>query len=125
MRFRVWSKTHKRYFYDDFLIDSEGCLFENNRGELKNISSNDWFVEYWTGLTDIDGNEIYEGDIIKFTIEIGTDCVGSSVEKLGKIVWDETYLQWQEYFIGCALLELDSIQIIGNIHQNPELLDNN
>lgn len=124
MRFRVWSKTHKRYFSDDFLIDSEGCLFENNRGELENISSNDWFVEYWTGLMDIDGNEIYEGDIIQpmqFDFPPSRPEGKVSLIKLNRQGLFQFYLDDD---IDFPLMD-PCLKVVGNIHKNPELLENN
>ena len=72
----------------------------------------------FTGLTDCNGNKIFEGDIV-------TCCYGGKKYK-GKIIyWDCAFCVSYSApikFIGT----LDDIaidcEIIGNIHDNPELL---
>lgn len=81
-------------------------------------------VGQFTGLTDKNGAEIYEEDILKSKVELegGTESIikivygegGFDMEKIekdGKV--DSMYLKkyWKH-----------SLQVIGNIHENPELL---
>ena len=75
-------------------------------------------VGQWTGLTDMDGNKIFDGDVVERRFNI-TAFGKTSTEKLVKPVY---------YQLGCyqprgLLANHESIEVIGNIHDNPELLE--
>lgn len=122
MKFRVWSPRHQRYFNDNFLMSGDGNLYEYIAGKLERRSLKFYWPEFLTGIIDSVGTEIYEGDIIKVTWTIYTDVVPATCTQTGAVVWDEYYLQWQYNGMDCALNDLDTIVVIGNIHQNPDLL---
>ena len=80
-------------------------------------------VGQFTGLTDKNGKKIFEGDIVNVCDEVfgSPFCYGIT----GKIVYDEcaffiqpeNVMDTQWLFNECAIYE-----IIGNIHDNPEIL---
>lgn len=74
----------------------------------------------FTGLLDKNGNEIYEGDIIKST----TDFYNVKKERTTIIEWNNDI---ENDSFGCPITAGYSIlgydwEIIGNIHENPELV---
>jgi uncharacterized phage protein (TIGR01671 family) len=88
---------------------------------------NRFFPQEFTGLTDSEGKEVYEGDIVceKMTSEIsfeGGECnVGRVFFAAGTFMidgdgslYDHTYSLIPD--------RLEDYLVIGNIHQNPELL---
>ncbi len=101
--------------YKDFIITNE------DDGEhyypITDLSS----IGQYTGLKDKNGKEIFEGDIV--SIDNNLKAV---------IIWFNGSFRFQDelsskatYFddIGVIMRDYD-VQVIGNIHDNPELLSN-
>ena len=72
-------------------------------------------VGQFTGLTDKNGKKIFEGDIVASQWLRGVVCCG----EFNCSCCDGVY-GW--YFDGADIREYDMYEVIGNIHDNPELL---
>lgn len=122
IKFRAWDKICKKMFYDGSLDNGDIIVLHIN-GKLE-ISDNDTYqpsdfiIEQYSGLKDKYGKEIYEGDIAIFKGMPKT-------EGIGNIYWSEDGACFMaKTCLPFLLHRADSIEVIGNIHENAELLEN-
>lgn len=135
-KFRIWSPYHKK-----FVIEGAGfgleCLFERIYIKIKGTWSrnqdyetptnvNSYVVQQWTGLTDSQGVEIYEGDIVE---QVFHSVFSTTYEKDGKLIpvypigW-RFEVKYRRYKMSPFDLSAENdFKVIGNIFQNPELLE--
>mgnify|MGYP002110324554 CR=1 FL=1 len=94
--------------FDEVDLDGHHIVFYSDRPVFTKQET----IGQFTGLHDKNGNDIYEGDIIRNEI-----CKGIVVYKNGAFVLD------LGKSCGCVYLFcLDSLLVVGNIYDNPELL---
>lgn len=148
IKFRVWDKDLKKmHICGENQHDSISFSYPENEAHYYNLqngcgSSTDGSGTYelmqYTGLKDKNGMEIYEGDIIYWEINngVGIESYTAIVkwsEDLVEEGWNQTY-KWLvgytgNYYRG-SYDELstpaaynEALQVIGNIYENPELLE--
>lgn len=102
------------------------CQQEEHKGEPCNMSftqnNNLYDIQFCTGLKDKYGKLIYEGDIVKF--KFGNEYRNGKVE-CSQTIWSISNAEFiNRAYIGGALINMYSeSEIIGNIYENPELLE--
>lgn len=106
IKFRAWVEEGK---WDYYAYDIQ-----------KRADMAEWFghsnihIEQYTGLTDKNGKEIYEGDIV------------SIHNKSHKNEYDIGVIEFKKGAFRCPFLlgkyQSGQVEVIGNIHENPELL---
>jgi hypothetical protein len=110
IKFRAWMKKEfslPRASYDTFTIQ------ELMSGKYEFSKYENW--EQFTGLLDRNGKKIYEGDLFQDEEDGSFNCVE----------WSETHAGWttNEWFTPLELSQQShSLEIIGNLYENPELL---
>lgn len=131
IKFRAWDKGKGKYLCVGFHIIGEITVFDALAGKSLD-SLNNIIVEQYTGLKDKNGKEIYEGDIVQITNEYemkGDPFVIEFKEQDSSRTVGHGYTSWNisygYHFDGqlkSSCNEVVGTEVIGNMHQNPELL---
>lgn len=85
-------------------------------------------VGQYTGLTDKNGKKIFEGDIIRIDSSCYDDIYITKVfDYNGTLCVDIWHREYDQTAIAFAFDDWDTtgdeVEVIGNIHDNPELLE--
>lgn len=109
IKFRAWDKE-RREMLDYFEIGCRGMIICDEENEPQNIE-----LMQFTGLLDKNGKEIYEGDIMQHTDPFDIPFI---------INWNDEQAAFVFNDDGCGYsLNDKSFSVIGNIFENPELLN--
>ena len=146
MKFRVWDKEEERYLDETQLAgitpDGKSILFIEDFDEVCSLDIEDIFIiEPSTGLKDKNGEEIYEGDICRlayYTKKEGKKRWHKDYEDVEVAEFEDGYFKFSntdQYGIDSELSFSDygewstadgsykyEAEVIGNIHENKELL---
>ena len=128
IKFRAWDKENKIFHYFT-LFD----IWKNIKYPTHVVTNNEVYyikdlpIGQYTGLKDKNGKEIWEGDII----EIDDDWKSGEGER-GEVMWDEKNAMFRLFCYtkhggeGWFMAENKTwmkLKIIGNIYENPELIE--
>lgn len=129
IKFRVWDNENLEFSNytnrDPFFDVSSGKLFFWERTQKEDGSyggdiiledlGDRFILQQFTGLYDKHGEEIFEGDIIRGLCDVGP---AGEIIQTETVYWNDLNgYQWNYW-------NLDTVEIIGNIFQNPKLLKN-
>lgn len=126
-KYRAWAKRFLE-FVEDFFVSEDGKIYKKSTDTgygiaISRETSDKVILMQSTGILDKNSQEIFEGDVVRqvrtqpttenetitgvVTMIEGTWLIMNDCEQLASKLWSET----------------DENEIIGNIYENPELLE--
>lgn len=125
IKFRIWDKRLKKFLegceLDDICLSYDGDVLILEGRELNLLAECE--IQQFTGLSDKNGKEIYEGDII--------NCIGQGILFSDELIGEVEFQDFEYVIVTndnkwpvASFKVLADKQIIGNIFENPELIKN-
>ena len=122
LKIRIWDMDRKVMLGIQYVIFYNGDFYENYRDLEDGIPIENIVVMQSTGLKDKNGVGIFEKDIVKIEVDDGFDYIDS----VGFVDWNEKEREYALFLKGEPWRRLsieDEVEVIGNIYENPELLE--
>ena len=132
IKFRVWDKITNRYLQElgiyywhiPYSLDGEEITGEANLFGLSELLRHNNFVaQQYTGLTDKNGKEIYEGDIVKYKTWTGSHD-GITEEHQTQVQFKDGAYYPRYIDDECEDSWVYDLEVVGNIMETPHLDEN-
>lgn len=116
IKFRVWDEFTKKMYYEVELMKKEdgywwiwenGCLLNGSESSRR-------FVMQYINHTDKNNKDIYQGDLLKISMQREVQNNLLPVEDL--------YSFYEKWFCGDPYYQITELEIVGNKFENKELL---
>ncbi len=139
IEFRAWDERNK-VMHNDFQFFGSGtdandwiCFqSDKEKPDARGIGitfNNPYLIQQlkimqFTGLLDKNGKEIFEGDMLKLIMDTSYDTgtIPSFIEDHREVVVPIEWVQEKMGYVPECLEDYVSIEVIGNIYENPELV---
>lgn len=120
IKFRAWEiEKEEMISVDDINFNGDGLI--NTRGAWRAFSEVE--LMQYTGLKDKNGVEIYEGDILDFTLEQHYDGIYQEMNYKQPIVFSKGSFWAGNNLLHAVICADEELRVIGSIYENPELLE--
>lgn len=113
IKFRAWDKE-KKEMREVTGINWYAGYIRVDRERLEDLPIEDTSIMQYVGLKDKNGKEIYESDLVNVEFNDGSKYEDPL----------EVYFEKGAFMVGMGYLhDIKSIEVIGNIYKNPNLLN--
>ena len=123
-KFRAWTEEGEVMYYDVYPFKDDTLLLSYDEISFDEVPASDFTLMQFTGLKDKNGKEIFEGDIV-VAMSQGVKAIGKVKRRIDGY-W-LMYPAWQHGEFWHIVKNVDTgetgVEIIGNIYDNPELLE--
>ena len=124
-KFRAWTEEGKAMYYGVYPFRNDTLLLSYDEIAFDEVPASDFILMQSTGLKDKNGKEIFEGDVVKY--EVGrytyTEEVAYDKNFAGFGVKDADANIIFTFGELAEDIDLSSLEVIGNIWEDGELLD--
>ena len=118
-KFRIYSFISKSFIYFD--------VYDYPQGIAGGVSE----PQQYLGRKDVDGKDIYDGDLVELHTAANDHAVGVKENHYGlyQIYWDQKYKlkeitpNWFLKVIDNDCANFNIVKVVGNVFENPELLN--
>ncbi|WP_409174386.1 YopX family protein [Brevibacillus fortis] len=121
IKFRAWDRKQSK------MVDMNHLRHHASGFRLLDEDREYEFMQF-TGLRDKNGKEIYEGDILRYPDAYDSGSDWEETISVGAIEWDTNQAQFtvtnrHSVDLECLFEDIDETEVIGNVYENPELLE--
>ncbi|MDT0160313.1 YopX family protein [Bacillus sp. AG4(2022)] len=122
LKFRAFVDTYSHWHMTtDMAINADGSFFHKG---LNSKKYPEWKLMQFTGSFDVNGTEIYEGDIVRVFVPTDPEMpeyVSHVFDYYGAFTVECKGMDiYTDYFV-LGWLEEYEFEVIGNIYENPEI----
>lgn len=122
-KFRAWTEEGKVMYYDVYPFKDDTLLLSYDEIAFDEVPASDFILMQSTGLFDVNGKEIFEGDIVlengwrKIAVSFGTQEIEESYGDI--VIYQGFNLNLGG---GYPKAVMSKHEVIGNVYENQELL---
>ena len=127
IKFKVWCKENEEFiqfnkmgFWEDGSLWYAQGIDENEKETDPPYfeNQNDWELMQYTGVKGKNGVEIYDGSIVRFTVD-----EYNRREYVEEVVYSDGAFWCGNWLLFDAKMNDDDLEVLGNVYENPELLE--
>lgn len=120
LKFRAWKDENKKWLFWQNIYESNAFWEDIHYPDTLPVMQ-------YTGLKDKNGKDIYEGDVVELKSKKGWKRGSNHMRGIGKVYYSSESLEYRvKKDDGQGMIlhwgGTESIEVIGNIHENPELV---